>query len=147
MRAGIQTTHGKMKADYQEVYNRLKKEAQEIQDYLQITVSYTKADDNIKEVVQRGNDLSVYIARTGVMLSEAKHLLTIVRASDLADVMKKVLDEHLSAKIQNALLSTISAKEQRLVDWITEINKTCKYQIEWMRSLVSKAKTEMQYLN
>ena len=50
--------------------NRLQSEAQEIQEFLEITMS-----DNPQEVIERGNDLQVYMARTGKMLADAKYIL------------------------------------------------------------------------
>ena len=128
-------------------FEKLQKEADEIQSPLQISIEYSKAEDDIEQVVDRGNMLAGYIARSGVMLSEAKQLVAIAKRSELTKVMEGLINKKYSAKIQNTLLDAVADREIRLYTYIEQINKTCKYQIEWCRSLLSKAKAEMQYLN
>ena len=48
-------------------FARLIDECREIDAYMGVTPS-----DNIEEIVERGNDLIVYISRTGKMLADAK---------------------------------------------------------------------------
>lgn len=121
----------------------LEEEAKQIQDYLEITMS-----DNPQEVVERGNDLIVYLARSGEMLSEAKRILNEKKMSQSMQVIKDfILDNKLSAKVQNALIEGLCANEQKLVDWLDRINATCVHQIDWCRTCVSKQKEEMRLSN
>ena len=64
--------------------NRLQSEAQEIQEFLEITMS-----DNPQEVIERGNDLQVYMARTGKMLADANIETDVVSPKLLPDYRKQ----------------------------------------------------------
>lgn len=97
-------------------------------------------------LVKRGDKLSVFVSRTGVMLSDAKYYLNDRRKSETLKTIEDILFEaKLSAKVQNSLIDSICKEEQRLVDQIEQLNKTCKYQLEWCRSKLSMAKEEMYH--
>ena len=119
---------------------KLREEAEQIQRFLEITMS-----DNANEAVQRGNDLIVYMARTASMLADAKYLLNAAKQDETMQVVEKfILDNKLSAKVQNALIEGLCREQQYLVDWISRLNATCTHQTDWCRTLVSKAKEEMR---
>jgi hypothetical protein len=121
----------------------LKEEAQKIQDFLEITMS-----DNPAEVVERGNDLVVYISRTGKMLADAKLILNESLKNETMQTIKDfIIDKKLSAKVQNALIDGLCREQKYMVDWIERLNATCTHQLDWCRSLVSKNKEEMKYNN
>jgi len=121
----------------------LKDEAKEIQDFLEITMS-----DNPVEIVERGNDLIVYLARTSAMLAEAKRQLNESLKNESMRVIRDfIIDQKLSAKVQNALIDGLCSEQRYIVDWIERINATCVHQIDWCRTLVSKYKEEMRLTN
>ena len=118
----------------------LVKETEAIQAFAEITIG-----EDINEAVQRGNDLIVYIARTGKMLADAKYHLNLKRMSEAMNVVERIMDKaKLSAGVQNAMIDSLCKDEQQLVDWIERLNRTCTHQMEWCRTLVSKAKEEMR---
>lgn len=122
---------------------KLEEEAKEIQEYLEITMS-----DNPAEVVERGNDLIVYLARTSEMLALARENLNRKKKSETMEIIRDFIFEHkLSAKVQNSLVDGLCSEEQKLVDWIDRLNSTCTHQIDWCRTLVSKQKEEMRLSN
>lgn len=115
-------------------------EAEKIQSFLEITPS-----DNPNEIIERGNDLIVYMARTGKMLADAKHHLVKARKNETIVVIDQfILDNKLSAKVQNSLIDGLCAKEQMLVDWLNRLNASCTHQLDWCRTVVSKNKEEMR---
>ena len=114
-------------------------ECRTIDEFMGITPS-----DNIEEIVERGNALIVYINRTGKMLADAKYHLNTVRKSDIMKIIREIIPEKLSAKVQNTLVDTSALEQQFLVDWCERLNRTATHQLDWMRSLISKAKVEMQ---
>lgn len=123
--------------------NRLQSEAQEIQEFLEITMS-----DNPQEVIERGNDLQVYMARTGKMLADAKYILNEQKKQETMDVVREfIIDQKLSAKVQNALIDGLCKDAQYLVDWIDRLNAACTHQLDWCRSVNSKNKEEMRLNN
>lgn len=123
--------------------NRLQSEAQEIQEFLEITMS-----DNPQKVIERGNDLQVYMARTGKMLADAKYILNEQKKQETMDVVREfIIDQKLSAKVQNALIDGLCKDAQYLVDWIDRLNAACTHQLDWCRSVNSKNKEEMRLNN
>lgn len=114
-------------------------ECRTIDEFMGITPS-----DNIEEIVERGNALIVYINRTGKMLADAKYHLNTVRKSDIMRIIQEIIPENLSAKVQNTLVDTSALEQQYLVDWCERLNRTAVHQLDWCRTLISKAKSEMQ---
>lgn len=121
----------------------IRKEAQQIQEFLEITMS-----DNPQEVIERGNDLQVYMARTGKLLAYAKYMLNEQKRHETMDIIRDfIIDQKLSAKVQNALIDGLCKEEQYLVDWIDRLNAACTHQLDWCRSVNSKNKEEMRLTN
>lgn len=124
-------------------YHRLSAEAQQIQDFLEITIG-----DHPQEVIERGNDLQVYLARTGKMLADAKYMLNEQKREETMNVVREfIIDQKLSAKVQNALIDGLCKDAQYLVDWIDRLNAACTHQLDWCRSVNSKNKEEMRLNN
>lgn len=121
----------------------IRNEAQQIQEFLEITMS-----DNPQEVIERGNDLQVYMARTGKLLADAKYMLNEQKRHETMDIIRDfIIDQKLSAKVQNALIDGLCKEEQYLVDWIDRLNAACTHQLDWCRSVNSKNKEEMRLTN
>ena len=124
-------------------FEELTKEAQKIQDFLEITMS-----DDPQEVIERGSDLQVYMARTGKMLADAKYILNAQKHNETMDIVRDfIIDQKLSAKVQNALIDGLCKDTQYLVDWIERLNASCTHQLDWCRSVNSKNKEEMRLSN
>lgn len=123
--------------------DKLRKEAQEIQDFLEVTMS-----DDPQEVIERGNDLQVCMARTGKMLADAKYMLNKQKHQDTMNIVREfIIDQKLSAKVQNAMIDGICKEWQYLVDWIERLNAACTHQLDWCRSVNSKNKEELRLSN
>lgn len=121
----------------------IRNEAQQIQEFLEIAMS-----DNPQEVIERGNDLQVYMARTGKLLADAKYILNDQKRHETMDIIRDfIIDQKLSAKVQNALIDGLCKEEQYLVDWIDRLNAACTHQLDWCRSVNSKNKEEMRLTN
>ncbi len=114
-------------------------EAKDMQDYLQFQIDST----NINALENRGNELCVYMARSGKMLADAKLLLNDKRERQLWQLLREFSDSNVSKTGMNELVKSICKHEQFTVDWIERINRSCTHQFEWCRSLISKAKAEM----
>lgn len=113
----------------------LRAEAQKIQEYLEIHCS-----DNPEEIVDRIKNISVYMARSGEMLAQAKKLYNQKTTSAIGETIVNIAKQQfLSATAQNA-----ADEEQYLVDWIERINKSCTHQIDALRSLLSYEKENLR---
>lgn len=117
----------------------LTKECREIQLYLETTPS-----ENPEEVVERGNQLVVYLARTTKMLADAKQLYNVAKGQEVLNVIDDMMEKKLSAKVQNAIIDGICSTEKYLVDWLDRLNSSCTHSIDWCRTLISKNKEEMR---
>lgn len=117
------------------------KDCHEIDAFLNITCS-----EQIEEVSQRGNDLNAYLARTVKMLADAKYHLNMAKQSDIMDILRDTAKQaKATATTVNELVKSACREEQYLVDFCDRLNAACTHQIDWCRTLISKAKTEMQY--
>lgn len=116
---------------------KLETEAQQIEAYLNITCS-----EELEEIVGRGNDLAVYISRTGKMLADAKfHQDKAISESIIREVGKQA---NIPASVLNKLVNAACKHQNYLVNWIERLNRTATHQLDWLRTLVSKAKEEMR---
>ena len=111
-----------------------------IDSFLNITMS-----EDAAEAVQRGNDLAVYVARSGKLLADSKYWLNETMKSE---VMQTLVDTAKNAKSTataiNALISSLCREERYLVDWCERCNRTATHQLSWCVTVISKAKEEMK---
>lgn len=105
----------------------------------------TVMSENAEEAVLRGNDLAVYVARSGKLLADAKYWLNEAMKSE---VMQTLTDTAKNAKATataiNALVNSLCREERYLVDWCERCNRTATHQLSWCVTVISKAKAEMQ---
>lgn len=128
--------------DYTIVQNidRLRTELLEIQDFVEITPS-----DDVNEVVNRGNDLVAYLARTSKILADAKLMKDEKTNSTFIEEIKRI--SQLSPTVANKYIDSLCKDENYIVNWAERLNRTCTHQLDWCRSVLSKAKEEMRNLN
>lgn len=119
--------------------DKIQTELEEIQNFLELTQS-----EDVNEAVYRGNELAVYMARSGKLLADAK----IHREEKLnSEVMKEIKSLiSLSASTSNKFIDTLTREENHLVNWADRLNAACSRQLEWCRTIISKGKAEMQAL-
>lgn len=111
----------------------LQEEAQQIQDYLDITCS-----ENPEEVLERIRAIMPFISRTEFMLAEAKKALRRKKASEISNTIINIAKEQcLSAKVQNTLIDSIAEDEAYLVDWLDRLNAAATHQVDALRSILS----------
>lgn len=117
----------------------IQKELEEIQNFLEITLS-----ENIDEAVVRGNDLAVYMARSGKLLADAKIHKDEKLNSEVISRIKDLVSLHASSA--NKFIDTLTKDENHLVTWADRVNAACSRQLEWCRTVISKGKAEFQAL-
>lgn len=115
-------------------------ELQSIDSLLNMTMS-----EDAAEAVQRGNDLAVYVARTGKLLADSKFWLNQSMNSEVIQALKETAKEaRVTATAVNALINSICREERYLVDWCERCNRAATHQLSWCVTVISKAKAEMQ---
>lgn len=111
----------------------LRKEADDIQAFLEITIS-----NNPAEIQDRMAALMVYMARSGEMLADAKRAYRRRITAEISQTILTIAQQGgLSAKAQNALLDGIAEDDAYLVDRLDRINRACVHQLDALRSLLS----------
>ena len=115
----------------------IKFELEAIQQFLEISIS-----EDMNEVEQRGNELTVYMARSGKLLADAKYHRDEKLKSAIVEELKKILQ--LAPSTANKYIDALTKEENYLVSWSERVNRTCTHQIDWCRTLISKAKEEMR---
>ena len=114
-------------------------ELSSIDAFLNITMS-----EQIEEAILRGNDLAVYIALTGKLLADAKYHLNAKKKTEVFDTLRDTAARAgATSKAVNAIIDSLCKDEQYLVDWCERLNRTATHQLEWCRTVISKAKAEM----
>ena len=115
--------------------DKISNELAAIDSYLNITMS-----EEVQEAVLRGNDLAVYIARTGKLLADAKYHLNGKKKSEVFDTLRETASRAgATSKAVNAIIDSLCKD----VDWCERLNRTATHQLEWCRTVISKAKAEM----
>lgn len=118
----------------------IKTELYQIQSYLEITMS-----EDANEAVVRGNDLAVYMARTGKLIADAKIHREVKLRSEMILEYKKLLEFPASVAVKYT--DTLVENETYLLTWATRLNASCTHQLDWCRTIISKAKAEMSAFN
>ena len=113
--------------------DKISNELAAIDSYLNITMS-----EEVQEAVLRGND------RTGKLLADAKYHLNGKKKSEVFDTLRETASRAgATSKAVNAIIDSLCKDEQYLVDWCERLNRTATHQLEWCRTVISKAKAEM----
>ncbi|WP_445454075.1 hypothetical protein [Flavobacterium sp. 25HG05S-40] len=105
------------------------------------SVIEVEMNEDIQEAVDRGNYCAAQIARTGKLLADAKIHRDRKLSSEVIDNLKKVTS--LPALTANKFVDAICFDENYLVNWCERVNRSCTHQMDWCRTLISKAKAEM----
>lgn len=116
-------------------FTELETEAAQIQAFLEITMS-----DDLNEAKERATALSVYNARSGKMLADAKYHYNEAMKSEIMELVEKQGKGHMSATAMNQLLKSLARNEQYLVDWTERINRATVHQIDLIRTFISLEK-------
>lgn len=120
--------------------DRITAELTEMDKFLNITMS-----ENAEEAVQRGNDLAVYVARTGKLLADARYWLDEAMKSEVLNTLRDTAKEaKATATAVNALVNSLCKEERYLVNWCERNNRTATHQLSWCVTIISKAKEEMK---
>ena len=121
-------------------FDKIKEELKEIQSDIEV-----EASEDANEAVYRGNKLAVHMARTGKLLADAKIHQDRKLSSEVVENLKKVVQ--LPASTANKFVDALCYDENYLVNWCDRVNRSCTHQLDWCRTIISKAKAEMSAFN
>ena len=117
--------------------SEIKTELIQMQDFLEIELS-----EEVQEAVLRGSTLAVYMARSGKLLADAKIHKDRKLRSDIIEQIKSI--NSMAPSVAVKFTDTLVENESYLVNWATRLNAASTHQLDWCRTLISKAKAEMQ---
>lgn len=123
--------------DHISTIEQLEFEAKRIDDFLNITCS-----EDPNEAIVRGNDLVVYIARTGKMLADAKYWQD--ESIQTNTLLCNEAYKSMPPMVRKRLIESMCQRQNYIVTWVDRLNRAATHQCEWLRTVISKAKAEYQ---
>jgi hypothetical protein len=102
--------------------------------------------DNPEACVSRAADLSVYMARSGKMLADAKYWQDEFINSAISSTIKEALSQQKvwSTSIINKKIDALAKDYNYLVNRCDRANRSSTHQLDIMRTMISKHKAEFQ---
>lgn len=118
----------------------MKVELETMQAFLEIPIT-----EELSAAVERGNDLTIIIARSGYLIAETKKILNEKMQSEVMEALRNIAKEtpYATSRTVNALIDSLCREERYLHEWVERINKTATHQLEYIRTLISLAKQEL----
>ncbi len=122
--------------------DNLFKELEEMQPFLESNYD----SDNPAACVDRGNELQIIIARTGKMLADAKYWQDQFVNSAITETIAEALGKEKvwSTTTINKKIESLCKDYNYLVKWCERSNRTASHQLDFVRTIISKLKAEMQ---
>lgn len=121
--------------EYEQKFKMLNNEAQMIQEFAQ---SCPTDDANV--LVDRLTDLNHYMARTSVMLAEAK----LIQDKSMLDAYLAYDFTGMPASAVNKMVASMCGEANMLVNWIERLNRTLVHIGENMRTQISFSKEQLK---
>jgi len=104
--------------------------------------------NDINAVIDHAKKIAAYHVRSGNLLAIVKKAYRTKSVSEVAEAVKKIAKDSCYAKeVQKILVNGIANDELELVDMLDRINSSCTKVLDLCRSIISKEKAEMAYLN
>ena len=98
---------------------------------------------NITPIDKISNELAAIDSYLNITMSEEVHL-NGKKKSEVFDTLRETASRAgATSKAVNAIIDSLCKDEQYLVDWCERLNRTATHQLEWCRTVISKAKAEM----
>lgn len=127
--------------------HELKEEALRMSIFLQTELETAPEDLKLHadEIEMKGNQLAIYLARSGDMLADSKyHLAQLMKTDVLKQLLVHMEATYLSASSQKEFIRSAVPEDTWLVDRIERLNRSLVHQLDWYRSVLSKYKEELR---
>lgn len=121
--------------EYEVKYYCLEKEADRIQQFAE-----NCASDDVNILVNKLNDLNHYLARTAVMLTEAK----MIHDKAMLDTYLAYDFEKMPASVVNKMVASMCGESSKLVTWVERLNRALVHIGENMRTQISFNKEQLK---
>jgi hypothetical protein len=123
--------------------DQILKECEAIQSFLEADYD----SDNPTACEAKGKDLDAYLARSGKMLTDAKYLQDECVNSAITATLKEALSQQKiwSTTLINKKIDALCKDYNYAVNWCDRLNRSCTHSLDFIRTLISKHKAEMQF--
>ncbi len=101
--------------------------------------------DNPAACVSRAEELAGYMAVTGKMIADSKYHYNQLLGSTILQALKLQSANEMSASTLNNYIKSMCRDYQYLCDVCDRLNASTTHQLDLLRTLISKHKTEFQY--
>lgn len=116
---------------------QIRREAEDIQNLLECL-----NDSDINAMIGRLDQLGVYYARSGELLSEVVGMRDAAVAKFFHDEREVIMN--LSPSLATKLVNSASHELNALEKWLDRINASCKHQCDNLRTMISYEKERMR---
>lgn len=99
--------------------------------------------EDANEVVAWCNEALVYLARTAKLMADAQYHKDRKMRSELTEQIKTITT--FSPSTANKFVDSLMEEENYLYKWAERLNAAFSRQIDFGRTLISKAKEELKY--
>jgi hypothetical protein len=113
-------------------------ELEQIQFYAEISLS-----EDTNEVISWSNDALVFLARTAKLMADSQYHKDRKMRSELTEQIKTITT--FSPSTANKFVDSLMEEENYLFKWAERLNAALSRQIDFARTLISKAKEELKY--
>lgn len=119
-----------------------KKNIQEELEKYQFHAEISLSEDT-NEVIAWSNEALVYLARTAKLMADSQYHKDRKMRSELTEQIKTITT--FSASTANKFVDSLMEEENYLYKWAERLNAALSRQIDFARTLISKAKEELKY--
>ncbi|ROI05487.1 hypothetical protein EGI16_03620 [Chryseobacterium sp. G0240] len=118
----------------------IKKELEKYQFHAEIHLS-----ENPEEVILWANEALVYLGRTAKLIADAQYHRDRKMRSELTEQLKLITS--FAPSTANKFVDSLMEEESYLLKWAERLNAAFARQIDFARTIISKAKEELKYTN
>ncbi|MDV7696258.1 hypothetical protein N6B72_04910 [Chryseobacterium soli] len=99
--------------------------------------------ENPEEIILWSTEALTYLARTAKLIADAQYHKDRKMRSELTEQIKTITS--FSASTANKFVDSLMEEENYLLKWAERLNAAFARQIDFSRTLISKAKEELKY--
>jgi hypothetical protein len=116
----------------------IKKELERYQFHAEISLS-----ENPEEIILWSNEALVFLARTAKLIADSQYHKDRKMRSELTEQLKTITS--FAPSTANKFVDSLMEEENYLLKWAERLNAAFARQIDFARTLISKAKEELKY--
>lgn len=106
--------------------------------------------DNIDDVNVASERLTKIVniySRASKIYTDFNYIYTKSLRPDVENIIANYTGKYIGKEVQKLLANLYLVEEQYIIRWSERMMSNCVHQMDSLRTLISKSKAEMQYLN